>query len=320
MFASAASQKSLQLKAIFATSGKMIDEISELRLFTRIVAAGNLSEAARRLNSSAPAMSRRLSAFEDRLGVRLVDRSSRRFEVTPEGAALYERALKIVADVDAAEAEVRARAIEPVGRLRIGAPTEIGRRRLASLVAAFSARYPQITCELVLSDAGLELARDGFDFIFRTTRPLEPSVRVLTLLEGKRIVCASPAYFERRGVPRSPEELAVHDCLMLVRGYEVMNHWRFQISGRPIVVDVSGPLSTTSAEVIHGWVLDGIGIAVKALWDIEDELADGRLVECLAEFAQNDMHLYGVTARTKPMPSRVTQFLDFATESLGGSS
>src|SRR5882757_6766301 len=129
------------------------DEISDLRLFTRIVAAGSLSETARRIHSSLPAVSRRLAAMEERLGVRLIDRGPRRFTLTEEGGVLYERALTILRDLDAAEAEATAQAKHPRGRLRVGVPLEIGRRRVAPLVAEFTARYPGISIELVLSDS-----------------------------------------------------------------------------------------------------------------------------------------------------------------------
>lgn len=288
-----------------------MDEISDLRLFVRIVAAGNLSEAARQLNSSTPAMSRRLAAFEARLGVRLIERSSRRFDLTPEGLLLHERAVRIVAAVDAAESEARAHAMEPSGHLRICAPTQIGRQRVAAMMAAFLETFPQISCELVLSDAGLELVRDRFDFIFRTTMPSEPDAKVLSLLKGRRVVCASPAYFERHGVPRVPEDLLGHECIRLVRGYEVIDHWRFSVDGEPRELQVSGRLTSSSAEIVHGWALSGRGIAVKVSWDIEDDLDSGRLVECLSEFCWPQVNLYGVFPRTDPMPSRISKFIDF---------
>ncbi len=131
----------------------MANEISDLRLFTRIVAAGSLSETARRLNSSLPAVSRSLAALASRLGVRLIDRSSRRFNLTAEGSLFYRRATCILTDIDEAEAEAGAKAKAPRGRLRVGAPLEIGRRQIAPLVAQFTEQYPEIIVELILTNS-----------------------------------------------------------------------------------------------------------------------------------------------------------------------
>jgi len=289
-----------------------MDQISDLILFARIVDAGSLSEAGRRMNSSAPAMSRRLAGLEERLGVRLVDRSSRRFTPTDEGAALYERALRIMADVEEAEAEARSRIRTPSGNLRIGAPMEIGRRRVAGLIADFSDQYPRVACELVLSDAGLELGRDGLDIALRTTSPTEPGVHTAQILKGRRIVCAAPSYLIQHGTPQHPNDLVNHDCIRLVRSYQTIDNWGFAEPGKPFEVQVKGRLSTTSAEVIHGWVLEGRGIAVKASWDIAADLREGRLIECLAGYSRREMYLNAVAPKTEPLASRVKVFLDYA--------
>jgi len=285
--------------------------IDDLRFFVRLVAAGNLSEAARRLYSSPPAMSRRLVALEQRLGVKLIERSSRRFTMTEEGVFLHERALNILAEVDEIEAELSTKGKSPAGLIRIGAPMEIGRRRIAPLVGEFQKRFPKIKCELVLSDAGLEVMHDELDIAFRTMAPNEQDVVALTMIKSHRAACASPEYLARHGEPRVPQDLIQHDCLCLVRGRMVFDRWRFLRAGKPIDVKVHGSLASTSGEVIHAWALEGLGIAYKVKWDIEDDLRDGRLIECLTEYAWKPACLHGVYQARQTQPERLQAFLKY---------
>ncbi|MDR3510737.1 MAG: LysR substrate-binding domain-containing protein [Caulobacteraceae bacterium] len=294
----------------------MADEISDLRLFVRMVAAGSLSETARRLNSSLPAMSRRLAAMEGRLGVRLIDRSSRRFTLTEEGGLLYERGVALLEDLDEAEAEVSAKVKTPHGRLRVGAPLEIGRRRFAPLVARFVEQYPAIGVELVLADSRLDVIGDELDVGLQLDVPTDGSVISRRLISSRRIVCASPAYIARRGRPERPEDLLQHDCISLVRGRHVFNRWTFQEGGRRREVQVRGKLSTNNAEVLHGWTLMGQGIGLKALWDIEQDLADGRLVELLGPFACDEINLDVAYATRTHLPLRIRVFIDFIVEAM----
>jgi len=281
-----------------------------------MVTAGSLSETARRLNSSLPAMSRRLAAMEARLGVRLIDRGTRRFALTEEGSVLYERGVGILAELDATEAEIAANVSAPQGHLRVGAPLEIGRRRIAPLIAEFSRHYPRVSIELVLNDSHVDVVGDDLDVGLLIDVPTDGSVVSRQLLSSRRVVCASPGYIAEHGVPETPEDLLGHDCIRLVRGRHVFDRWTFAENGKPREVQVHGTLLTNNAEVMHGWVLMGRGLALKALWDIEDELSDGRLVEVLAPFAHNAINLYAVYPTRTHLPPRVRVFLDFAIASL----
>lgn len=283
----------------------------DLRFFVRLVEAGGISAAARRLASSPPAISRRLAALEARLGVGLIMRSSRRFSLTEEGHRLHERALLVVAEIDDIVAELSDKQRSPRGRLRVAAPMEVGRRQLAPLLGKFQALYPQLTIELVLSDAGEDVRRDEFDFAFRTTMPEDSSLVCQALLKSRRVICAAPGYLARHGTPQTPEELSRHNCLLLVRGREVFDGWRFQRHGAPLEIQVKGNLSSTSGEVIHDWALAGLGLALKAAWDITDDLATGRLVECLPCFSVVDLYLYGVFLPRPQQARRLRVLLDY---------
>ena len=289
----------------------MADEVAEFQLFVEIVKAGNLSAAARALNASPAAMSRGLSALESRLGVRLVTRTSRTFELTEEGCLFYERCERIVAEIAEAEAEASSQGKTLKGKLRIGAPTEIGRRLIAPLVATFVEKYPGIQAHLTLSDSGLDVIDDGLDIALRVGLPTDVSVIAKKILPTRRIVCASPSYLKRRGVPQRPEDLRQHDCIRLVRGRRVMDVWSFQEGGKQFEITVSGALTTTSGEVIHDWVRAGRGIALKAVWDVQPDLEDGTIVECLKDFWCDEIDLFAICASRQHLFPRIRVFLDF---------
>jgi DNA-binding transcriptional LysR family regulator len=295
------------------------NEFSDLRLFVRMVIAGSLSETARRLNSSLPAMSRRLAAMEARLGVRLIDRGSRHFALTEEGSVLYERGIGILAELDATEAEIAANISVPQGHIRVGAPLEIGRRRFAPLIAEFSKRYPAVSIELVLNDSLVDVVGDDLDIGLLTDQPTDGNIISRQLLSSRRVACASPEYIAEHGAPERPDDLLHHDCIRLVRGRHVFDRWTFMENNKPREVRVHGTLLTNNSEVMHGWALTGRGLALKALWDIEDELKDGRLVEVLAPFAHNEINLYAVYPTRTHLPPRVRVFLDFAIASISNS-
>ncbi|XAH23834.1 LysR family transcriptional regulator [Xylophilus sp. GW821-FHT01B05] len=294
----------------------MADQINDLKLLTRLVAAGSLSKAALELESSPPAMSRRLAAMEARLGVRLIERHSRRFMLTEEGALLHERAVRILRDVDEAEAEASARGDAVGGLLRIGVPTELGRRVIAPLLAQFRERCPSLEVLLVLSDAGLDPVEDELEMVLRNGMPDDPTVVVRKLLTSRRVVCATPDYLARHGMPMRPGDLLQHDCIRLVRGRRVFDEWPFLEDGKRRVVTVRGTLSSTSGEVLHDWVLASMGIGLKALWDVEADLRQGRLTECLADHWCDEIALYACFPSRAHMPRRVRAFTNFLVEAL----
>jgi DNA-binding transcriptional LysR family regulator len=294
----------------------MASDVAEIQLFVEIIKAGNLSAAARALNSSPAAMSRALSSLESRLGARLVTRTSRSFELTEEGSLFYDRCQKIVADIAEAEAEASSKLSAVKGKLRIGALNELGRRLVAPLITKFVQKYPEVEVHLTLSDSGLDVIDDGLDIALRVGLPDDASVIARKVLSTRRIVCASPEYFKRHGTPTHPEDLKKHDCIRLVRGRRVMDSWLFQENGRRFEVTVNGTLTTTSGEVVHDWVRAGMGIALKASWDLLPELAEGIIVQCLEPFWCDQIDLFAICANRTHQPPRIRTFLDFIARTL----
>jgi DNA-binding transcriptional LysR family regulator len=297
-------------------AGIVADEVAELQLFVQIVKAGNLSAAARALNCSPAAMSRGLTALESRLGVRLVTRTSRSFELTEEGQLFYDRCVRIVTDIAEAEAEASSKGVAVKGILRVGAPMELGRRLIAPLINDFRQKFPDVQVHLMLSDSGLEVIDDGLDVVLRIGLPVDSSVIAKKILSAKRIVCASPAYLKKHGVPAKPSDLLQHDCIRLVRGRRVMDTWIFQDQGKRFEMIVNGTLSTTSGEVVHDWVRAGKGIALKAAWDLQPELAAGTIVQCLSEFWCDEIDLFAICANRQHLSPRIRAFLDFVAKKI----
>ena len=289
----------------------MADEISDLRLFARIVAAGSLSEAARRTFSSLPAVSRRLAALEARLGVRLIDRGPRRFTLTDEGSLLHERALAILRDLDEAEAAASAHAKQPRGHLRVGTHLELGRRRIAPLIGEFTARYPGITVELVLSDSQLQLLESEIDVGLQLDAPSDGSFVSRTVLTSLRVVCASPEYLATHAPLQRPVDLLQHNCIRLVRGRHVLENWPFREEGRLTQIQVRGSLLTNNAEVVHDWAVAGRAVGLKVLWDIQEDLRAGRLIRLLQPFECDEAKLYVTYATRTHLPPRMRLFIDF---------
>ncbi len=294
----------------------MADEISDLRLFTRMVSAGSLSETARRTQSSLPAVSRRLAALEKRLGVRLIDRGPRRFTLTEEGSLLHERALTILRDIDTAEAEASEQAKHPRGHMRIGVPVEIGRRRLAPLVAEFTTLYPGISIDLVLGDSRLNIIEDEIDIGLHVDPPSDGNIVSRVVLNSRVVVIASPDYLARHSPLERPLDLLNHDCARLVRGRHVFERWKFSEEGRIREVQVQGSLLTNNSEVSHEWALAGRAVSLKVLWDVEEDVRAGRLVRPLERFEFDAMNLHLTYATRSHLPPRMRLFIDFVVNAL----
>lgn len=296
-----------------------MDDISELRLFVSLVDAGSLSAAARRLESSPAAMSRRLSALEQRLGVRLVTRTSRRFDLTDEGQQFYERGAAILLDLDDAEAEVSVASEEPRGTIRLVAPMGLGAQLIAPLVEAFVQRHPHVKIRLTLSDAGPDLADPLPDLLLATRLPTSGAMIARKIHSERRIVCATGAYFARYGRPQRPHDLAHHNCMCLIRGLDIFDTWRFKDDGGEIGIRVSGSLSANSSAVLRDWVLTDQGIGYLAMWDIHDAVQNGTVEECLQDYWCDMIDLYAIYPTRRHLPHRIRRLIDFLSAQLGSA-
>jgi DNA-binding transcriptional LysR family regulator len=287
------------------------DGIGDIELFCAVVEAGGISAAARVLNSSAPAVSRRLAALEVRLGVQLAERSARRFRLTDEGMLYHAQCRGILAELRNAEAEVSARGATARGLLKVGAPMELGRRRIAPLLAEFAAEHPALQTHLALSDAGLEIGQDGLDVALRVDRPEDQSIMARKIASTRRVLCAAPSYLAARGTPKTQADLAGRECLRLARRHRLHDRWRFHGENGMEEIKVDGHLTSSSGDVLHGWALEGRGLSLEALWDVAEDLQAGHLVECLADLRWEGVELFATFLPGQPVPPRIRLFVDF---------
>ncbi|MCW1843974.1 LysR family transcriptional regulator [Prosthecomicrobium hirschii] len=254
----------------------------ELATFVRVIDLGSFAAAAADRGLTASAVSKIVSRLEDRLGVRLIERTTRRLALTPEGETLLARGRDIVAAVAAAEAEVMAARGRPRGLVRVTTGTAFAKHRLVPLLPDFHALYPEIALDLAVADRRVDIIGEQIDVAIRTGPLGDSSLIARTLATSTRVVCAAPAYLARHGAPVVPAELAAHICLRLT-GYARLAEWPMRIDGRIVPLKVSGAITCDSADVLRDMVLAGLGIARLAAFMIEDDLAAGRLVPLLVD-------------------------------------
>jgi DNA-binding transcriptional LysR family regulator len=292
----------------------MLENLSELRLFVRSAALGSLAAAARELDLSPAAVSKRIARLEERLGTRLLHRTTRRLSLTEDGVGFYERCVRILADLDEAEAAVSARDLTPRGTLKVTVPLSFGRRHMGAAVTEFLGRHPQVRVELELTDSLVDIVEEGYDLAVRLTVLKDSSLIARRLLPNHRVVCAAPAYLDRHGTPRTPGELRDHNCL--IHGTE--DTWEFEGPEGPLPVKVTGNLVTNSGQVLKDAVLAGTGLAVKSTWDIGAELEAKRLRAVLTDWPVfSRMAFYVLYPSGKQLSPKVRAFVDFLVERYG---
>jgi DNA-binding transcriptional LysR family regulator len=284
---------------------------SDMTAFVRIVETGGLAAAARDLGLTPSAMSKQLARLEARLGVRLLTRTTRRIALTPEGETYLARARDILSLIEAAEQDVTAGRGRPSGLLRVNTGTAFARHRLIPLLPAFFARYPAITLDLGVTDRRVDFVTEQADVLLRTG-PLGDSTLVARkIADGQRIVCAAPAYLQRRGQPATPEELLSHDCLVL-RGLARLTAWPFRSATGLQTLTVRGVATTDSAEALRDMALAGLGIIRVSAFLVTRDIAEGRLVPLFEDrHVSEDVPVWAVTAPGRHRLPRVQVFVDF---------
>jgi DNA-binding transcriptional LysR family regulator len=284
----------------------MTVEFEDMRLFVRAMHWGSLSAAGRELGFSPAVASKRLSRLERALGVRLLQRSSRRLALTDAGGRYLERARHILADIDDAAADA-ARDGTVSGRLRVAAPNALGRRWIGPALARFCDAYPAVDASLSLSDGVVDLLEGGFDLAVRIGAATDSALVSRRLAANRRVLCAAPCYLARHGVPTRVEDLSRHDCLVQLRPGMLPQEWRFRVADGVRAVRVSGRLSSDNGEQILDWALQGRGLALKSVWDVAADVAAGRLVTVLDAVEPDlaDLHLVFPSRRHLPAHTRL---------------
>ncbi len=293
-----------------------MSKLKQLETFVTVAARGGLTAAAKAEGVAPAIIGRRIDALEDRLGVKLLLRTTRSVTLTAEGSAFLEDCQRLLADLANAEASVSAGGIKATGHLNITAPAGFGRRHVAPLVPQFHALHPEVTLSLSLSDRVVDLAAEGFDCAIRVGEMPDSSLISVRLADNRRLCVAAPAYIQRHGIPKHPNDLARFDCLTLSSDASQTRGWAFSLPQGDGLVGVvhlkpGGPLSCSDGEVLFDWCLAGHGIAWRSTWEVQAEVASGALLPLLEEFAAPPNGIYALFPHRKHLPLRVRLWVDF---------
>jgi DNA-binding transcriptional LysR family regulator len=293
-----------------------MDHFKQISTFVAVATKGSMTAAAT-AEGVAPAMvGRRLDALEERLGVKLLVRTTRRISLTHEGTAFLDDCNRVLADLANAEAAVSAGGIKASGHVRMTAPAGFGRRHVAPLMPAFAASHPEVTVSLDLSDRVVDLLNEGFDCAVRIGDLSDSNLVAIRLADNRRMVVAAPAYIERFGKPRSVEDLAKHRCLILGPAGS-QRGWLFQADGELQTIKPPSYLECSDGAVLHDWAVAGCGLAWRSTWEISADLAAGRLVSVLDEHAAPPNGIYAVFPQRKHLPLRVRALIDTLKNTFG---
>lgn len=292
-----------------------MDNLSGVAVFAQVVEARSFTEAARRLRMSKAAVSKQVSRLEERLGARLLNRTTRRLSLTEVGAAYYERCARIVAEAEEAELAVSHLHATPRGTLRIDVPVNFGQRYIAPILPDFMAQNPELHIDLTFNDRIVDLVEEGYDLAIRIARLPDSSLVARKLAENRSLVCAAPQYWEKHGRPSHPGELAAHNCF----GYSYLatrNEWRFQGPDGPATVRVSGRLNANNGDVLRTAAVAGLGVVLSPVFMACDDLLAGRLEPVLRDFEPDPQGIHAVYPHNRHLSAKVRAFVDFMVDAL----
>ncbi|HTT80746.1 MAG TPA: LysR family transcriptional regulator [Stellaceae bacterium] len=286
-----------------------MDRMASLTAFARVVESGGFTAAARRLNMSTTAVSNHVQALEEGLGVRLLNRTTRRVSLTEVGREYYDRCSQILAELDEADRIAGALQLTPRGHLRVHCHSSIV-RFVAPIAAAYLQDNPEVSLDLRMGEQMIDLLEEGFDLAIRTYMPPDSSLTVRRLAGWRHVLCCAPSYLEHHSAPRTPADLADHNCLRYAF-YSYGDDWHFvDPSGKPVVVRVAGSLVTSSAHLLRAAALSGGGVLLAAPFIMQEELAAGSLVRLLPEYQTVEFAIAAVYPHRRYLAAKVRRFLD----------
>jgi len=290
--------------------------VDDMTIFVRVVERASLSAAGRELRLSAAVVSSRITKLEARLGVRLLNRTTRTVNPTEEGRLYYEHCLRILAEIAEVERKLAEKKESPSGVLRVSAPTVMGRRWIAPMIPEFRAAFPEVEIRLQLTDRVADLVAEQVDVAIRRGYLQDSSLIARRIAPDFRVACASPDYLARRGTPETPDDLKAHDCLLLRFPGSRRYQWQFMEDGAPQNFAVAGPIDSNSSHALIDWALAGAGVVMKSVWDLADEIAAGTLVPVLTAFSPRDLAIHALAPPHRMQPPKSRAFINFMAERL----
>jgi DNA-binding transcriptional LysR family regulator len=290
---------------------------SELAFFCLLVKLGSLAATAREMNLTPPAVTKRLAQLEERLGVRLLNRTTRRISLTNEGEVYFVNAQRILGDIAEMESRVTSSRAAPKGLLRVNAPLGFGRSYIGPAISLFNKAYPDVEVQLQLTDRPVSLPDEAIDVAIRFGDIPDSRLIAKKIAANRRLLCASPAYLKAHGRPQVPADLVQHNCIVLRQNDSAYGVWRLSRGKQAETVKVHGKLSTNDGEVALNWALDGHGILMRAEWDVTKYLRTGRLELVLDDYETPAADVYAVYLERLNLSAKVSYFIEHLREYLG---
>jgi DNA-binding transcriptional LysR family regulator len=292
----------------------MIDHASEMTAFVRVVDSKGFSAAASGLGLTPSAVSKLVTRLETRLGVRLLQRTTRALHLTAEGEVFHAAARRIVAEIETLESQLSGQSRSPQGLLRVTTSLAFSTHQLTPILPEFLARYPHVRLELLPTDRVVDMIEEGMDVALRIGRLADTSFMARKIGEDRRLICAAPAYLAQHGAPRRPEDLARHDCI-LSRERTALNRWQFRVDGEIRTIDVTGRLAVDEGELQLQLAMQGLGIVRLTRLTVAQAVRAGTLVPLLGEFSADDpVAIHAVYPHRRHLAPRVTAFVNFLIE------
>lgn len=293
-----------------------MDKLQAMQLFTRVVDAGSFTAGAEQMGISRALASKLIQNLEDSLGVRLLNRTTRRISLTDPGKNYYQRVSEVLYHLAEAEAEAAELQVEPRGRMRVSAPISFSVRHLAPALADFQRRYPRVELELGLNDRLVDLVDEGFDMAIRIGRLADSSLVARRIAPAGLVVVASPDYLARMGTPEHPQDLTQHSALIYTLAQRP-EEWAFKRGDEAVVSKLNGKLFVNNGDFIAAAAIDGSGIALLPTFIVSDSIKNGELMEILVDWSVGDIGIYAVYPQTRALPAKTRALIDFLVERFG---
>lgn len=294
-----------------------MSSLTEISIFVKVVELSSFTAAAEALEMSQPVVSKAVTRLEEKLGARLLNRTTRRLSLTEAGSELYRRAFRALAEIEDAELEVARFQTEPRGTLRVSAPMSFSILHLGALLPSFTERYPGVSIELHLDDRQVDLVEEAFDLAIRVGRLQDSNLIARRLAPCAQVLCASPAYLAKRGTPERPEDLLEHNCII----YSLLGtprEWRFtDAAGETYVVPINGALQSNNGLLNRAAAVAGAGIVLLPAFYIGEEIRSGQLKTVLCDFKPVDLAVYALYPERRNLTPKVRAFVDFLAEKFG---
>jgi DNA-binding transcriptional LysR family regulator len=288
-----------------------MDKLKQIEAFVDVIEKGSMARAALEQGITPVVLGRRIDALEKRLGVKLMHRTTRHLTLTEQGTVFLDHGRKLLDELDRAEQEVSEGRHKATGHLVVSTPAAFGRKHVAPHAPAFLKANPDVQISFNLTDRVVDLVREGYDLGIRIGGAIDPNFVAVKLASNRRVVCGTPDYLERNGIPRSLDDLEHHNCLAFNLQGGQQRGWFFQQHGKPVTIRVDGNLDCNDGELLHRWACEGLGLAWRSTWEIQSELASGELITVLDDYALPVYDIVAVYPQQRHLPAKIRFFIDW---------